>query len=35
VEGSDDYFWIDTSSKKQGKKQVAYDMLCYILEWED
>ena len=35
VEGSDDYFWIDISSKKQGKKQVAYDMLCYILEWED
>ena len=20
--------------KKQGKKDVAYDMLCYILDWE-
>lgn len=29
------YFWVDSSSKKQGKKQVAYDMLCYILDWED
>lgn len=35
VEESEVYFRIDISSKKQGKKQVAYDMLCYILEWED
>ena len=27
--------WDYYSSKKQGKKDVAYDMLCYILDWED
>ena len=34
VEGKDEYYWIESSSKKQGKKHVAYDMLCEILEWE-
>ncbi len=35
IEGEENYYWIETSSKKQGKKRVAYDMLCYILDLED
>ena len=35
VDGMHDYWWGNYSSKKQGKKDVAYDMLCYILDWED
>ena len=35
VEGQPSYYWDYYSSKKQGKKDVAYDMLCYILDWED
>ena len=35
VEGQSDYWWGNYSSKKQGKKDVAYDMLCYILDRED
>lgn len=35
VEGIDTYWWGNFSSKKQGKKSVAYRMLCYILGWED
>ena len=35
VDGQHDYWWGNYSSKKQGKKDVAYDMLCYILDWED
>ena len=35
VDGQPDYWWGNYSSKKQGKKDVAYDMLCYILDWED
>ena len=35
VEGEDNYWWGYYSSKKQGKKSVAYDMLCSILEWEE
>ena len=34
VDGESDYWWGDYSSKKQGKKDVAYDMLCYILGLE-
>ena len=34
VAGKDEYYWIESSSKKQGKKHVAYGMLCEILEWE-
>ena len=29
------YLWRNSSSKKQGKKAVAYDMLCDILEREE
>lgn len=28
------YYWKECASKKQGKKSVAYDMLCDILNWE-
>ena len=35
IEGRDTYYWINSSSKKQGKKRVAYDMLCDVLDWED
>ncbi len=35
VYGEDHYYWIETSSKKQGKKRVAYDMLCYVLDLGD
>ena len=35
VEGSEIYFEDDFTSKKYGKKSVAYDMLCAILDWED
>lgn len=35
VSGRDTYWWRDCSSKKQGKKLVAYDMLCDIFGWED
>ena len=35
VEGETSYWWGNYSSKKQGKKDVAYDMLCYILDQED
>lgn len=35
VEGQENYWWGEYSSKKQGKKAVAYDMLCYILDLED
>jgi len=35
VEGETSYWWGNYSSKKQGKKDVAYDMLCYIIDWED
>ena len=34
VDGESDYWHGEYSSKKQGKKQVAYDMLCYILDLE-
>lgn len=29
-----EYYWKECTSKKQGKKSVAYDMLCDILNWE-
>ena len=35
IEGKDEYWWGNYSSKKQGKKAVAFDMLCEILEWEE
>ena len=35
VKGISDYRYGNYSSKKQGKKAVAYDMLCDILEWKD
>ena len=35
VDGQENYWWGEYSSKKQGKKAVAYDMLCDILDWED
>ena len=35
IKGADEYYWINSSSKKNGKKQVAYDMLCDVLEWGD
>lgn len=35
VEGRETYRWDDFSSKKQGKKKLAYDMLCDILDEED
>ena len=35
VDGEECYFEDDFTSKKYGKKSVAYDMLCYILDWED
>ena len=35
VEGETSYWWGNYSSKKQGKKDVAYDMLCYIIDQED
>lgn len=28
------YYWKVSPSKKQGKKAVAYDMLCYVLDWK-
>ncbi len=34
VEGRQTYWWRNHSSKKQGKKSVAYNMLCEILNWE-
>ena len=34
VEDKNEYWWGNYSSKKQGKKAVAFDMLCDILEWE-
>ena len=34
VSGSDTYWWGNYSSKKNGKKAVAYDMLCEILGQE-
>ena len=35
VEGEECYFEDSFTSKKQGKKSVAYEMLCHILDWED
>jgi hypothetical protein len=35
VNGRENYWWGEYSSKKQGKKAVAFDMLCDILDWED
>ena len=35
LEGIDTYYWIRSSSKKQGKKRVAYDMLCDIIEGDE
>ena len=35
VEGSEIYFEDEYTSKKYGKKAVAYDMLCDILDWEE
>lgn len=35
IEDRDTYYWVNSSSKKQGKKRVAYDMLCDVLDWED
>ena len=35
IEGAEEYYWINSSSKKTGKKRVAYDMLCDVLEWGD
>lgn len=35
VDGQENYRWGEYSSKKQGKKAVAYDMLCDILDWGD
>lgn len=35
IEDSDTYYWVNSSSKKQGKKRVAYDMLCDVLDWEE
>ena len=35
VDGQESYRWGEYSSKKQGKKAVAYDMLCDILDWGD
>lgn len=35
VSGLDTYWWGNYSSKKNGKKAVAYDMLCDILGWEE
>ena len=29
------YYYGNHSSKKYGKKSVAYSMLCDILDWED
>ena len=34
VEGQERYHYDYFSSKKQGKKAMAYDMLCDILNWE-
>lgn len=35
IEDRDTYYWVNSSSKKQGKKRVAYDMLCAVLDPED
>lgn len=35
IKGRETFWWGEYSSKKQGKKAVAFDMLCDILEWED
>lgn len=35
IKGAEKYYWINSSSKKNGKKRVAYDMLCDVLEWGD
>ena len=35
IKGAEEYYWINSSSKKNGKKRVAYDMLCDVLEWGD
>lgn len=32
IRGEDEYYWINASSKKEGKKKAAYDMLCDVLE---
>ena len=35
AEGSEIYFEDEYTSKKYGKKAVAYEMLCDILDWEE
>lgn len=35
IKGVDGYYEVQSSSKKNGKKRVAYDMLCDVLEWGD
>lgn len=35
VEGEDSYWWGNYPSKKEGKKETAYDMLCYVLKREN
>ena len=35
IEGKEEYWWRNYSSKRYGKKAVAYDMLCDILGWEE
>lgn len=35
VDGKDEFWYGDYASKKQGKKSVAFDMLCDILNWEN
>ncbi len=35
IEGKDEYWWRNHSSKRYGKKAVAYDMLCEVLGLEE
>ena len=35
IKGAEEYYCINSSSKKNGKKRVAYNMLCDVLEWGD
>ena len=35
IEGKKEFWWKNHSSKRFGKKVVAYDMLCEVLGWEE
>ncbi|MDE6698489.1 MAG: hypothetical protein K2J91_03310 [Lachnospiraceae bacterium] len=35
IKDANEYYWVKSTSKKHGKKKVAYDMLCDVIEWDD